>query len=130
MGLKSHKMGSLGVVVIPSCLHTTQDKRDVWEPRISETKRYVYCHNNLAQYNMFADPKTLQVISLIDWEYSGYFPSDIEIPFWHYSREEQRLRLDNEGYDRVDKRFIYMTDECTRENQRLIGLIDAPGEIA
>ena len=65
-------------------------KRYPWPSVTSATKDYVYCHNMLDQCNILADPKTLQVTSIIGWESSGFFPPGFEFPYWHESNCERR----------------------------------------
>ena len=69
-------------------------KRYPWPPVTSATKDYVYCHNYLTQENILIDPKTLQVASIIDWGWSGFFPKGFEFPFWRKSFTERRTPAD------------------------------------
>ena len=65
-------------------------KRYPWPSVTSDTKDYVYCHNMLDQCNILADPKTLQVTSILGWEFSGFFPPGFEFPYWQESNCERR----------------------------------------
>ncbi len=56
-----------------------------WERRSSHKEEFVFCHCDLSQSNILVDPKTLQIVAIIDWEYSGFFPRDHEIPFYESS---------------------------------------------
>ena len=102
--LRSKRLGQLSGVLYPPPYVISESGRDyldpgLWAPRISNVARYVYCHNDLSQHNIMVDPKTLNVVSIIDWEYSGFFPAEFEHQFWHnpnYSRdydEEEARRL-------------------------------------
>ena len=106
--LRSTKMGQLAGVVVPPVRVSYHDKRPQWEPRTSNTSRYVYCHNDLNQYNILVDPATLTVKAIIDWEYSGFFPKEMEFPFW---------KLDHEAS---------LEEEHCR---KMIDLLEAPGEL-
>jgi aminoglycoside phosphotransferase (APT) family kinase protein len=35
-------------------------------------------HGDLGPHNVMMDLETLEVISIIDWEYSGYFPPEFQ----------------------------------------------------
>jgi len=105
--LRSRNLGQLSGVVFPPPRVNEFDERPSWQPRRAATERYVYCHNDLAQQNIVVDTKTLKVISLIDWEYSGFFPPDFEKPFW----------LDPAQNGRIDQ----------EESARLVALLDEPG---
>ncbi|KAL9100319.1 MAG: hypothetical protein Q9163_004298, partial [Psora crenata] len=102
--LRSRTLGQLSGIVFPPPRVSALDDRPSWPPKVSTTERYVYCHNDLAQQNIVVDPTTLQVMSLIDWEYSGFFPPEFEKPFW----------LDPSGNGRVDE----------EESRRLVALLD------
>ena len=65
-------------------------KRYPWPSVTSATKDYVYCHNMLGQCNILADPITLQVTSILGWEFSGFFLPGFEFPYWHESNCERR----------------------------------------
>ncbi|KAL9127122.1 MAG: hypothetical protein Q9217_003948 [Psora testacea] len=107
--LRSRTLGQLSGIVFPPPRVSAFDDRPSWQPKVLTTERYVYCHNDLAQQNIVVEPKTLEVISLIDWEYSGFFPPEFEKPFW----------LDPSGNGRVDE----------EESRRLVALLDESRDI-
>ncbi|MCJ1336346.1 hypothetical protein MMC09_001622 [Bachmanniomyces sp. S44760] len=80
--LRSRTLGQLSGAVFPPPRVSDFDGRPFWQPKVSTTERYVYCHNDLAWRNIVVDPKTLEVISIIDWEFSGFFPPEFEKPLW------------------------------------------------
>ncbi|KAF2453063.1 hypothetical protein BDY21DRAFT_357190 [Lineolata rhizophorae] len=81
--LRSSRLGPLTGEVFPPNRVLAIDKRRVWPKRHAVAgEEFVYCHNDLAQHNIFVDAETLQVISIIDWEYSGFFPREVELPLW------------------------------------------------
>ncbi|KFY44975.1 hypothetical protein V494_01228 [Pseudogymnoascus sp. VKM F-4513 (FW-928)] len=45
-------------------------------------EEFVFCHNDLGQHNVIVDPETLRIKAIIDWEFSGFFPSWFEAAFW------------------------------------------------
>jgi len=105
--LRLRNLGQPGGVVFPPPRVSAFDDRPLWQPKIGATERYIYCHNDLAQQNIVVEPKTLEITSLIDWEYSGFFPPDFEKSFW----------LDPSENCRVDE----------GESRCLIALLDEPG---
>ena len=106
--LRSTKMGQLAGVVVPPVRVSSHEKRPSWESRTSTTSRYVYCHNDITVNNIMVDPATLTVNAVIDWEYSGFFPEEIEFPFWKLGRDAS-----------------FEEEHC----QKMVDLLDAPGEI-
>lgn len=105
--LRSTKMGQLAGIVIPPVRVSCLDDRPQWEARTSTTSRYVYCHNDITTNNIIVDPVTLTVNAIVDWEYSGFFPKEMEFPFWKKSQEES-----------LEEEHCY----------KMIELLDAPGE--
>lgn len=78
-----------------------------WEPKVSNVALYVYCHNDLDKQNIIVDPETLKVISIIDWEYSGFFPEGFEFAHWQHNR----------------------SDDTSEEGRRRVAVLDEPGRI-
>ena len=109
--LTSSTLGSVQGKIVPP--YRLQDKRERthWPSKTSATKDFVYCHNDLAQHNIVVNPETLQVVSIIDWEFSGFYPRGFEFPFWLTPRA---------------KRMDWGDDDPAL--QRLIKLIDEPGK--
>ncbi|KAL8779375.1 MAG: hypothetical protein Q9203_001477 [Teloschistes exilis] len=99
-------MGQLSGAVFPPPRVSPYDQRS-WESRTSSTDRYVYCHNDLAFHNLFVDPETLEIEAVIDWEYSGFFPPELEFPFYELGKEAS---LDE--------------DHC----RKMTALLEAPGD--
>jgi len=48
----------------------------------SPSQEYVLCHGDLARHNVIVDPKTLKIAALIDWEYAGFYPPEVEYRFY------------------------------------------------
>ena len=91
-------------------------KRYPWPSVTSATKDYVYSHNALYQWNILADPKTLQVTAILGWESSGFFLPGFEFPYWHESNCELRNSTERGGKNPMIK--------------PLLELIFGPGEAA
>ena len=101
--LRSNRLGQIsGVLYTPPFVDSVDgterwDAR-AWKPKISNVARYVYCHNDLAKQNLIVDPKTVKVVSVIDWEYSGFFPEGFGFPHWQHDRGDN---TDEEGLRRI-----------------------------
>lgn len=80
--LTSKTLGSVRGDIIPPVRLQMKDDRPHWPSRTSATEDFVFCHIDLGQHNIMVDPETLQVVSIIDWEYSGFYPRGFESPFW------------------------------------------------
>lgn len=106
--LRSSTLGSVRGNIIPPYRLKTRARRAHYPSRTSATKDYVYCHNDLAQHNIVVNPETLQVASIIDWEFSGFYPSDFEYPFWLTTRAK---RTDWGNEDPAVQRLIKLIDE-------------------
>ena len=94
-------------------------KRYPWPSVTSATEDYVYCHNMLTQGNILVDPKTLQVTSIIGWEFSGFFLPGFELPYWHESFCERRNsteRGENNPMIEPLLDLIFGPGEATRSN--------------
>ena len=78
-----------------------RDRRP-WERISSATDCFVLCHNDLGPQNIFVCPDTFQIVGIIDWEYSGFFPPYFELPLWNVFdwTDEQRL------YDEANPREL------------------------
>ncbi|WVF69221.1 hypothetical protein IAT40_003997 [Kwoniella sp. CBS 6097] len=44
--------------------------------------RYVLCHGDLGWQNVLVDPVTGDIRSIIDWEYAGFYPVEVEGQYW------------------------------------------------
>ncbi|KAI4194434.1 MAG: hypothetical protein LQ350_007771 [Teloschistes chrysophthalmus] len=84
--LRSKTIGQLSGAVFPPPRVSFYYVRS-WESRTSSTDGYVYCHNDLALHNLFVDPETFDIEAVIDWEYSGFFPPELEYPFYELGKE-------------------------------------------
>ena len=88
--LKSEFTGSLlDHLVIPHSRIYSRDKRRTWPSRSSSID-FGFCHGDLAQNNFLLDKETLDIVGVLDWEYSGFYPPQIEYPYYLMSTEEVR----------------------------------------
>jgi aminoglycoside phosphotransferase (APT) family kinase protein len=83
----SHPRGSLAPVDRPS-----------WEPKTSDKEEYVMIHGDLGPHNVMMDLETLEVVSIVDWEYSGYFPPEFQK--WGATRRGHFAHFDDEDLAR------------------------------
>ncbi|KAL8951317.1 MAG: hypothetical protein Q9222_002704 [Ikaeria aurantiellina] len=86
--LRSKTMGQLGGVLFSHPTISGEPARFAKAAPSFQatTEGYHYCHGDLAQHNVMIKPDSLEVLCLIDWEYSGFFPPDFEVPFWRCQR--------------------------------------------
>jgi len=82
--LKSSTTGLDGLVIPPTWILGSVD-RPSWRPKTSDKEEYVMNHGDLGPHNVMMNLETLEVVSIIDWEYSGYFP--LEFQKWGATRE-------------------------------------------
>lgn len=75
--LRSSTTGLNGLVIPPTWILGSVH-RPSWEPKTSDKEEYVMTHGDLGPHNVMMDVETLEVISIIDWEYSGYFPPEFQ----------------------------------------------------
>lgn len=87
INLKSSQTGLNGIVIPPPRIQEF-DKRAIWSPKQASGEDYVFCHDDLSRHNILVSYKTLEVISIIDWECAGFFPKTFELPLWRLGRAE------------------------------------------
>jgi hypothetical protein len=81
-GLKSRRIGGPSGIVCPPCRVSSKAKNTTWSSKASGREHYVFCHNDLSQYNIIVNPATLKVSGIIDWEYAGFYPGFFEGHFY------------------------------------------------
>jgi aminoglycoside phosphotransferase (APT) family kinase protein len=50
--------------------------------RDAATDEFVLCHNDLSQYNVIVDETTLKINAILDWEYAGFYPKEMDGAFY------------------------------------------------
>lgn len=58
---------------------------------------YVLCHGDLAWHNLRIDPDTYEIKAVVDWEYAGFYPAEVESEYWR--REGIGWALEGEKCD-------------------------------
>lgn len=114
--LKSCSIGALIGVVIPPVRITTRDKRGTWPAKVANTPLFSFCHNDLAQHNVLINEDTLQVEAIIDWELSGYYPSEFEAPLWTIAWNEPGYH-DIEA-DKIEDLIYFLSDTSKQKRPR------------
>ncbi|KAK4954605.1 hypothetical protein LTR10_008038 [Elasticomyces elasticus] len=59
-----------------------------WERVVSREPKFVLCHNDLSQGNIFIDRSTHAIAAIIDWEYAGYYPPELEEELWRHDPDD------------------------------------------
>jgi aminoglycoside phosphotransferase (APT) family kinase protein len=95
--LKSDTTGLNGFVLPPRPI-LEYDKRLDWAPMKSDHLEYVFTNGDLAAHNIIVHPETLEVVSVFDWEHSGYFPQEFQqwsldrITYYKQIEDHNRIR--------------------------------------
>ncbi|KJR87267.1 uncharacterized protein SPSK_01927 [Sporothrix schenckii 1099-18] len=94
-----------------------------WRPKADLPKGdYVFCHNDLSQYNVLVDPETLKINAIVDWEYAGFWPEWFERPYW--TREGPGAPLEGE-LDDIDQGREWLREHCDEvEMPHLLTLLE------
>ena len=74
-----------------------------------EDEEHAFCHNDLGQHNIIVDPKTLKIAAILDWEFSGFFPSWFEAPLW--TRPGPNEALESEE-DNAEQLRAWLVERC------------------
>lgn len=51
-------------------------------PPATPSQPYVLCHGDLGWQNILIDPQTYEIKCIIDWEYAGFYPVELEGDLW------------------------------------------------
>ncbi|TGO48128.1 hypothetical protein BCON_0250g00010 [Botryotinia convoluta] len=79
--LTSSKTGGPSGIIIPPYRILEKTENQMWNPPTKDCS-YVFCHMDLSQHNIIVDPLTLKIKAIIDFEYSGFWPMQFELPFY------------------------------------------------
>jgi len=84
--LRSNKTGGpSGILCPPHMVADSCDRNTIWHRISAKDSRYVFCHCDLSGSNIIVDPITLKIVAILDWEFSGFYPQEHEIPFYEKS---------------------------------------------
>lgn len=106
--LKSKTPGGPSGLVIPPRPVLDRSKQYSWALKTSDKENYVFCHNDLSEYNVLVDPKTLKITAIIDWEYAGFYPDFFEAPL--YKRRGTGARTEDDG-ELVLRQLEFLTSQ-------------------
>lgn len=64
-------------------------------PECCAPKRYVenkdegypLCHGDVHEGNVLVDPKTLKITAVLDWEYAGYYPAEVDVRRYKFGED-------------------------------------------
>lgn len=76
----------------------THDNR-VWNMKPSEKEDLVFCHNDMSAPNVIVNPKTLEILAIIDWEYAGFYPNEFEREFFKRAKTGPSVPMEGEKDD-------------------------------
>ncbi|KAH8674417.1 kinase-like domain-containing protein [Tricladium varicosporioides] len=81
--LRSNKTGGPSGILCPPYMVTNHcDRNTIWQQISAEDFRYVFCHRDLSGSNIIVDPVTCKITAILDWEFSGFYPKEHEIPYY------------------------------------------------
>lgn len=109
--------GPSGVVIPPNRVMEATDN-DSWPRYSSSSNEYVFCHNDLSQYNIIVNSTTLRINAIIDWEFAGFYPPYFEACF--YKRPGPSVALDGEPDD-VPKLLQFLRTGLSKDNSSAMG---------
>jgi tRNA A-37 threonylcarbamoyl transferase component Bud32 len=99
--LASNKLGGPSGIVVPPYRVMERTETNDWQLSPSvEPREYVFCHNDLSQHNIIVDATTLKIKAIIDWEYSGFYPSYFDSPF--FQRKGPSVAMNDEIDDSME----------------------------
>ena len=64
--------------VLPTYRVMVKAARQEWKTKCRKAEDLVFCHNDFSTHNVIVDKATLQVKTVIDWEYAGFYPREFE----------------------------------------------------
>lgn len=109
--LRSTTIGGPSGLLIPPRSVMESTKQDIWVLQPSGSgEEYVFCHNDLSEYNIIVNPETFKIAAIIDLEHAGFFPEFFEAPV--YTRDGPEAKLTNEK-DHVARLVKFLTSQST-----------------
>lgn len=76
---KSNKIRGFGFdICLPPCAEALEMPSTVSRFPEYDDERFVLCHGDLHDSNVIVDPKTFEVKAIIDWEYAGFYPPNVD----------------------------------------------------
>ncbi|TWU71295.1 hypothetical protein ED733_001955 [Metarhizium rileyi] len=93
--------------------------QDLWvlQPSGSE-EEYIFCHNDLSEYNIIVNPETFKIAAIIDWEHAGFFPKYFEAPIYTRHGPDAKLINDKNHVARLLKFLRPQSVDTTVQSSR------------
>ncbi|WWC62632.1 uncharacterized protein I303_105229 [Kwoniella dejecticola CBS 10117] len=66
-----------------------------------ERERYVLCHGDLGWQNVMVHPETGEIKAIIDWEFAGFWPVEIEGQYWRRFGTASAFRNEVDDVDSI-----------------------------
>lgn len=95
-GLRSSRIGGASGLVCPPhpVLNKIPHEECEWFLARADSDIYVFCHMDAHMKNIYVDPVTLEITSLIDFEFSGFYPQRFDLPLYQYEASQLPDRSD------------------------------------
>ncbi|CAD0094543.1 unnamed protein product [Aureobasidium mustum] len=94
--LTRQEIGSvdMNIPVYPPSVVLTEHPHKSWDRITCKDSKFVFCHNDLSGHNILVDPETYEIVGIVDWEYSGFFPPWFEEDLWkeRFNQRDQTRR--------------------------------------
>jgi len=107
--IKSSMIGGASGIVCPpySILNQTPHDKCHWSLKCADSEKYVFCHMDAHQGNIFVDPRTLEITCFIDFEFAGFYPEHFDL---HRYEHDPSKPLNLDKFNQEFTNFI----ECQR----------------
>lgn len=70
-----------------------------WPSMAKDTDEYVFYHTDLDRQNILVDPDTFEIVCIVDWETSGFFPREWEILHLKANGPQEKLQMSTNAKD-------------------------------
>ncbi|EGO23554.1 hypothetical protein SERLADRAFT_408903 [Serpula lacrymans var. lacrymans S7.9] len=116
-GVKSKVMGSFtSDICLPYRLAKVLPQDKPKKFKAASTEQFVLCHNDLGHSNIIVDEKTLKINAIVNWEYVGFYPEEMEKAF--YMRKHFAILLEDE-HDGVPHLLDIYSNAVTFDTQEV-----------
>ena len=84
--LRSSRIGGASGLVCPPhpVLNEIPHEECQWSPMDADSDIYVFCHMDAHMTNIYVDPLSLEITSLVDFEFAGFYPQHFDLPLYQY----------------------------------------------
>jgi aminoglycoside phosphotransferase (APT) family kinase protein len=116
--LRSPRFGGPGGDVCVPARFGVKDPRSVAALKFRENpaNSFVFCHGDLNATNILIDPETYEIKCIIDWEYAGFYPPELEGRWWTRPGPAQPIGDErNDTQELLELLFGLATEESAAE---------------